>query len=243
MFSSGSLLTFNMTVNLDSVVTKTSKFNFSFIYSQCFGRRKNRNSNKNMKLLHIRHRWLSSQFNLLRHCAEQKRLPTGIPAVAVVVNNCYGQRQRYFASEAAAKAPAIKSNGRLAPNGPGLKEFLIAGRKPALVAQPTRTNANPIVPENTVPYLDELDYNGRGRTVFFEVYGCQMNVNDTEIVWSILKNNGYEKAGTAESADIVLLMTCAIREKAETKVNDSLRFHFVLTQNFTLFDSNQFTTK
>lgn len=177
-----------------------------------------------MKLLHIRHRLLSSQFSLIRHCVEQKRHS----AVTEVADKyCYGQR-RTFASEAAAAA-ATKSNGRLPANGPGLKEFLIAGRKPALVAQHARINANPITPENAVPYLDELDYDGRGRKVFFEVYGCQMNVNDTEIVWSILKNSGYEKADSADSADIVLLMTCAIREKAETKVNDSLHlipFHF-----------------
>lgn len=45
-----------------------------------------------------------------------------------------------------------------------------------------------------------------------------MNVNDTEIVWSILKDNGYYKVDSADAADVVLLMTCAIREKAESKV-------------------------
>lgn len=41
-----------------------------------------------------------------------------------------------------------------------------------------------------------------------------MNVNDTEIVWSILKSNGYKKAETEDSADVVLLM-------AYTKAYDS----------------------
>lgn len=102
---------------------------------------------------------------------------------------------------------------KLPKTGPGLKQFLIAGKN-SLVAQ-----INPINPQDTVPYLNEIDYNGQGRNVFFEVYGCQMNINDTEIVWSILKSNGYEKANTADNADVVLLMTCAIREKAESKVN------------------------
>lgn len=106
----------------------------------------------------------------------------------------------------------VKPNRKFPTKGPGLKEFLIAGKN-SLIAQP-----NHIMPENTIPYLNELDYDGNGRKVFFEVYGCQMNVNDTEIVWSILKENGYCKVDSADAADVVLLMTCAIREKAESKV-------------------------
>lgn len=171
-----------------------------------------------MRLLNVRHQLYSLQFSLLRHCVKQKKPSNGMQAMAVMVSQYYFGQRRYSTSNvAAADAPPIKSNGRLPANGPGLKEFIIAGRKPALVAQQSTRN-NPIVPENTVPYLDALDFDGRGRKVFFEVYGCQMNVNDTEIVWSILKNNGYEKVDSADVADIVLLMTCAIREKAETKV-------------------------
>lgn len=172
-----------------------------------------------MRFLSLRRRSYSLQLNLLKHCVEQNAHRIGYRVLAATatptVFNNYGGQQRHFSSKAA-EAPAVKANSpRLPAHGPGLKEFLIAGRKPALVAQST---INPIAPENTVPYLDELDYNGHGRKVFFEVYGCQMNVNDTEIVWSILKHNGYEKVNSAETADIVLLMTCAIREKAETKV-------------------------
>lgn len=94
--------------------------------------------------------------------------------------------------------------------GPGLKEFLIAGKNLPVNRGGTDLEA--------VPYYDLIDVSGRGRSVFFEVYGCQMNVNDTEIVWSILKSNGYVKADDASRADVVLLITCAIREKAETKV-------------------------
>lgn len=59
------------------------------------------------------------------------------------------------------------------------------------------------------------------RKVFIEVYGCQMNTNDAEIVHGILKNspgNNYEKSDSIQDADVVLLMTCAIRENAETKI-------------------------
>lgn len=124
------------------------------------------------------------------------------------VIQCDQVQQRYFSSKV-----SLKTSGKIPATGPGLKEFLIAGKK-SLVAQ-----SNPITPENTIPYLNEIDYNGQGRKVFFEVYGCQMNVNDTEIVWSILKENGYQKIDSADKADVVLLMTCAIREKAESKVH------------------------
>lgn len=95
-------------------------------------------------------------------------------------------------------------------NGPSLSEFLMAGTKSPLNRSGTDADV--------VPYLDMHDVSGRGRKVFFEVYGCQMNVNDTEIVWSILKSNDYVKVEDVNDADVVLLVTCAIREKAESKV-------------------------
>jgi hypothetical protein len=55
-------------------------------------------------------------------------------------------------------------------------------------------------------------------TVYVEVYGCQMNVNDTEIIFSILKKYNYSQTNKIEEASIVLLMTCAIREGAEQKI-------------------------
>ena len=51
-----------------------------------------------------------------------------------------------------------------------------------------------------------------------ESYGCQMNHSDSEIVASILAKDGYELAATPEEADLVLLNTCSIREKAEYTV-------------------------
>ncbi|MBN1989815.1 MAG: tRNA (N6-isopentenyl adenosine(37)-C2)-methylthiotransferase MiaB [Bacteroidales bacterium] len=54
--------------------------------------------------------------------------------------------------------------------------------------------------------------------VFIETYGCQMNVNDSEVVASILKANGYEITEELDQADVVLVNTCSIRENAETRV-------------------------
>ena len=60
---------------------------------------------------------------------------------------------------------------------------------------------------------------GKQRKSFFiETYGCQMNVSDSDIVRSIMLENGYDEAETANDAGVVMLNTCAIREKAEGKV-------------------------
>lgn len=49
-----------------------------------------------------------------------------------------------------------------------------------------------------------------------------MNVNDTEIIWSILKDHNYQLTKNINNADIVLLVTCSIRDNAEQKVWDKL---------------------
>lgn len=60
---------------------------------------------------------------------------------------------------------------------------------------------------------------GRERvTCYLESYGCQMNVNDSDIVISHLKREGYGIALEPESADVILLNTCSVRERAEERV-------------------------
>ncbi|MFT4603352.1 MAG: tRNA-2-methylthio-N6-dimethylallyladenosine synthase [Rhodothermales bacterium] len=64
------------------------------------------------------------------------------------------------------------------------------------------------------------------KTVYLETYGCQMNVSDSEIVASVLRNAGFGLTHNEAEADIILLNTCAIRENAEQKVRrrlDALR--------------------
>nr|XP_010959159.2 mitochondrial tRNA methylthiotransferase CDK5RAP1 isoform X1 [Camelus bactrianus]XP_045376997.1 mitochondrial tRNA methylthiotransferase CDK5RAP1 isoform X1 [Camelus bactrianus] len=65
------------------------------------------------------------------------------------------------------------------------------------------------------PYLTVDELSGRQRKVYLETYGCQMNVNDTEIAWSILQKSGYLRTSNLQEADVILLVTCSIREQAE----------------------------
>ncbi|MCX4358025.1 MAG: tRNA (N6-isopentenyl adenosine(37)-C2)-methylthiotransferase MiaB [Rikenellaceae bacterium] len=53
---------------------------------------------------------------------------------------------------------------------------------------------------------------------YIETYGCQMNFGDTEIVVSIMRDNGYIYVEKMEEADIVLVNTCSIRDNAEQRV-------------------------
>src|SRR2546429_8289126 len=54
-------------------------------------------------------------------------------------------------------------------------------------------------------------------------YGCQMNEYDSERVAGLLRDERYELTETAQDADLMLLNTCAIREKCEDKVFSRLR--------------------
>lgn len=61
-----------------------------------------------------------------------------------------------------------------------------------------------------------------GKKLFIESYGCQMNFSDSEIVASILANEGYNTTQNLEEADLVLVNTCSIRDKAEQTVRKRL---------------------
>ena len=58
---------------------------------------------------------------------------------------------------------------------------------------------------------------------YIESYGCQMNFSDSEIVASILSDCDYHPTRDIESANLILLNTCSIREKAEETVRKRLR--------------------
>ena len=64
---------------------------------------------------------------------------------------------------------------------------------------------------------------GRQRKLYIESYGCQMNFSDSEIVSSILFEEGFDTTEQLADADLVLLNTCSIREKAEQTVRMRLK--------------------
>ena len=63
---------------------------------------------------------------------------------------------------------------------------------------------------------------GNGRKLMIESYGCQMNFSDSEIVASILAKEGFNTTQNLEEADLVLINTCSIREKAEQTIRKRL---------------------
>ena len=64
---------------------------------------------------------------------------------------------------------------------------------------------------------------GNAKKLFIESYGCQMNLSDSEIVASILADEGFNTTTLLEEADLVLVNTCSIREKAEQTVRKRLQ--------------------
>ena len=68
-------------------------------------------------------------------------------------------------------------------------------------------------------------------TYYIETYGCQMNVSDSELVSSELEKIGYTSSDKIQTADLILLNTCSIREKAEQTVHNRLESLHYLKKN------------
>ncbi|EIM78065.1 (dimethylallyl)adenosine tRNA methylthiotransferase [Nitritalea halalkaliphila LW7] len=72
---------------------------------------------------------------------------------------------------------------------------------------------------------------GKSKKLYIESYGCQMNFSDSEIVASIMKENGFDTTSDMEKADVIFLNTCSIREKAELTVRKRLVHFNALKKN------------
>ena len=70
--------------------------------------------------------------------------------------------------------------------------------------------------------LDTTPKNNNTKKLFIESYGCAMNFSDSEVVASILSEQGYNTTQILEEADLVLVNTCSIRDKAEQTVRKRL---------------------
>lgn len=76
--------------------------------------------------------------------------------------------------------------------------------------------------ENCDMKVTKDEQNHAGKKLYIESYGCQMNFSDSEIVTSILQKEGFGTTSQFEEADVILLNTCSIREKAELTVRKRL---------------------
>lgn len=76
--------------------------------------------------------------------------------------------------------------------------------------------------QGEVFYAEDLVGDGRKR-FYIESYGCQMNFSDSEIVASILADQGFAPTRNMEISDLILINTCSIREKAEDTVRKRLQ--------------------
>jgi len=56
------------------------------------------------------------------------------------------------------------------------------------------------------------------KKVYIETYGCQMNVGDSEVIFSILGKEGYERTESMDDADVILANTCSVRDNAEQRI-------------------------
>lgn len=80
--------------------------------------------------------------------------------------------------------------------------------------------------------LEKEPAKSNGRKLYIESYGCQMNFSDSEIVASILLDNGFETTKNYNEADVVFINTCSIRENAEQRVRNRLKeFEFAKKNN------------
>jgi len=70
--------------------------------------------------------------------------------------------------------------------------------------------------------ISATNNSGKSRKLYIESYGCQMNYSDSEIVASILHKDGFDTTSEIEEADVILLNTCSIRDKAEQTIRKRL---------------------
>jgi tRNA-2-methylthio-N6-dimethylallyladenosine synthase len=71
--------------------------------------------------------------------------------------------------------------------------------------------------------LEPVEGKNSGRKLYIESYGCAMNFSDSEIVASILSEQGFETTADYTNADVIFINTCSIRENAETRVRNRLK--------------------
>lgn len=77
---------------------------------------------------------------------------------------------------------------------------------------------NKVIDESLQGQATMVEGGNGSKKLYVESYGCQMNFSDSEVVASIMANEGYVTTRNVDEADVVLINTCSIRENAETRV-------------------------
>lgn len=108
--------------------------------------------------------------------------------------------------------PPIASCGKIAPRFLNCMEKIID----------ENTQGNTLVLEAKTENTKKL---------YIESYGCQMNFSDSEVVASILADQGYNTTNLLEDADLVLVNTCSIRDKAEQTIRKRLEKYNAVKRN------------
>jgi tRNA-2-methylthio-N6-dimethylallyladenosine synthase len=90
--------------------------------------------------------------------------------------------------------------------------------------QHDKTSNEPLTEDRQGEVLlqDTIDPNNTQKKLYLESYGCQMNFSDSEVVASILAQDGYATTRNIAEADLVLINTCSIRDNAEQRVRNRL---------------------
>src|SRR5210317_1027067 len=97
---------------------------------------------------------------------------------------------------------------------------------------PVADTKNPNAYNGEVLTVSNDSSTARTKKMYIESYGCQMNFSDSEIVASILTGAGYNTTQQLDEADLILVNTCSIREKAELTVRKRLeKFNAVKKTN------------
>jgi tRNA-2-methylthio-N6-dimethylallyladenosine synthase len=75
----------------------------------------------------------------------------------------------------------------------------------------------------TTTVVENTDTIKMQKSMYIESYGCAMNFSDSEIVASIMMENGYKSTDDEDDADVIFINTCSIRDNAEKKIRDRLK--------------------
>ena len=115
------------------------------------------------------------------------------------------------------------SNAKVTEREDGKKVMKISGRSILISDQPDYSKGKRRGKEDVQVHYDfnipeDMKEIGKGKSFLIRTYGCQMNYHDTENMAGMLLELGFTETEDTNTADIIILNTCAIRENAENKV-------------------------